>query len=464
MLLMRLLGSKRGFVSFKSRDAGGSFPHHGESDEVVRLTAPAGKNLPERRSTTTITGDLHRGRIIEVMGQPVSSGANVNEASAMTVAAVTACVGLIADMIAKLPIYLYRNTAKGPQEIEGHPAQYLINSNPSYFHTPFELRQLMETGKGLGGNGYARVFRDSNFIPREIQWIAPAEITAEIVKKQSGERFAQYRINGVKEMLTRADVLHVRGVSRDGLYGLSPISLLRESIGTSISQTNAAGNLIRNGARFGGFLHSDSILKKEIVDEARDEFNRNYTGSVNAGKIPVLNGMFKFTAMNGMSMSDAQFIESRRFEIQEIARIYRIPPFMIGDSTASTTWGTGIEQQTLGFLNFSLDSHLVAWEQTLAMTLLTAEEQRSGVFFQFDRDQLANVALQAKASFFQTMRNIGAYSINDIRAKMGEPLLPSEIGDNYAQPLNSSSSAPKEPETPNDSGETNEDDTNQEES
>jgi len=140
-----------------------------------------------------------------------------------------------------------------------------------------------------------------------------------------------------------------------------------------------------------------------------------------------------------MSMVDAQFLESRRFELQEIARIYQIPAFLIGDTTSSTTWGSGIEQQTLGFLNFCLDPHLVAWEQALGITLLSDEELRGGYYFKFDRDELANVALEARANFYQTMRNIGVYSVNDVRAKLNEPLL--EDGDDYTQPFNANAAA-----------------------
>jgi HK97 family phage portal protein len=154
----------------------------------------------------------------------------------------------------------------------------------------------------------------------------------------------------------------------------------------------------------------------------------------------------KFTQTNGMSMVDAQFLESRRFELQEIARIYGIPAFLIGDTTSSTSWGSGIEQQTLGFLNFFLDPHLVSWEESLDASLLTEEEKRAGFFFKFDREQLANVALEAKASFYQTMRNIGVFSVNDVRAKLEEPLI--EGGDDYRQPFNANAAAAKAEEKP----------------
>lgn len=405
-----------------------------QSAENVTRLEPIGRNLPEKRSTQEEVGDLKHGRIVQILGNPASSGSNVNENNSLTVAAVTACVSLIADMVAKLPIYLYKPTANGPQEVKNHPAIQLVSVTPGDLHTSFELRQLMETGKGLGGNGYARVFRDSSFRPSELQWIAPVDVEPKLVKRANGKKFVAYEIKDESGIFNRADIVHVRQLSKDGVRGLSPISLLRESIGTSMSQTLAAGALMKNGARFPGFLTSQSILKKEVIDDARLQWENNYGGAHNAGRMPIINGTFDFKQTNGMSMVDAEFIESRRFELQEIARIYRVPPFMIGDSTASN-WGTGIEQQTLGFLNFCLDPHLRGWEESLAFTLLTTEEVRQGYYFRFDRDELANVALEARANFYKAMREMKVLSPNEVRAELGYMnISPDKGGDDYENP------------------------------
>jgi len=263
-------------------------------------------------------------------------------------------------------------------------------------------------------------------------------------RKSNGQCEVVYKVEGFNELLTTYDVIHIRELSRDGITGISPITLLRESIGTAISQTEAAGSLMKNGTQFPGYLTTNNTLKPDQLEDARREFNAKYSGSAKAGSIPVLNGMFDFKATNGMSMSDAQFIESRRFELQEIARHYKIPSFLIGDTTASTTWGTGIEQQTLGFLNFSLDPHLKSFEEALNRTLLTTEQVREGYYFRFDRDELAGVSRNDTAQYFQTMRNIGVYSVNDIRAKLDEPKISKEDGgDDYGKPLNANASSTK---------------------
>lgn len=422
------------------------------SAPAVRLD-PVGDNLPEQRSKLVQAGNLTSGEILNILAPPAASGARVNQGTALGVSAVYACVRLLSDMVAKLPVELYRESPKGPVRMTNHPAARVMQNDRSELHTSFELRKLMMTGKGLGGNGYARVFRNEVGDPRALQWVEPCSVRPEMVQRPSGERFVVYHIEGQPGTFTRYDLVHIRGECRDGMQGASPVALMRESIGTSLAQTEAAGRLMQNGTNFPGYLHTSANLSKDQISDARKEWDQNYSGSLNAGRPPILNGTFDFKQTNGMSMVDAQFIESRRFELQEVARHYGIPSHLIGDSTASTTWGTGIQEQTLGFLNFCLDPHLRNFEESLAASLLTTAEIEAGFYFRFDRDELASVSRQDTAAYFQTMRNIGVYSVNDIRRKLDEPTLEaSQGGDDYRLPLNSSSSgsvpvAEEEPET-----------------
>jgi HK97 family phage portal protein len=425
-----LWSASRGKYGFRATPAS-------SSEEVIRLE-PAGRRLPERRSAAAQTGSL-KGNLSVLLSAPTGSGVAVNEGSALGVAAVLSCVSLLADMVAKLPVELFQSTKSGPKPVTRHPAINLL-TRPSDRHTAFELRQLMMIGKNLGGNGYARVFRNSSFEPSAIEWLEPCFVRPRLITRRGGNSFIAYDYKG--DTLTRGDIIHIRGISRDGVTGISPITLLRESIGTALSQTSAAGKLMANGAKWPGFMTVEGVNKKEQLEDIRDEVNNSMTGAMNAGRIPVVGGAMKFTQTNGMSMVDAQFVESRRFELQEIARHFRIPPFMIGDSTASTTWGTGIEQQTLGFLNFCLDPHIIAFEQALAATLLTSEELSKGYYFRFDRDELASVSRQDTAAYFQTMRGIGVYSVNDVRRKLDEPTIPAESGgDDYSLPFNNTGGA-----------------------
>ena len=407
-------------------------------DVATQRLEPAGVNLPEKRNY--LAGDIRQGQLLRVIGAPASSGVAVNENSALGVSAVIACVRLLSDMVAKLPLELFQSTDNGPVEITDHSAIKLMGTMPSSFHTSYELRKQMMTGKGLGGNGYAKVTRDASYRPIRIDWIEPYRVDPQQVVSTSGERIAVYDIQGIEGTFTRADIIHIKGESNDGLIGISPVTMLRENIGTALSQTQAAGKMMRNGTSAPGFLKNEgAMLNPDQLNDARQDFDNNWAGMQNVGRVPILNGNFSFQQTNGMTMVDAQFIESRRFELQEIARHYGIPSFLIGDSTATSSWGTGIQEQTLGFLNFSLDPHLRSFEESLGHTLLTAAEIDAGYYFRFDRDELASVSRQDTAAYFNTMRNIGVYSVNDIREKLDEPMISEEEGGNdYQLPLNSS--------------------------
>lgn len=405
---------------------------------VVSEPIPIGKSLPIRRDQAAQAekrshADTLNGKLQLIISEANGAGQIVNEHTAANVAAVSACVRLFADMVAMLPIKLYKTTPKGSEEVTAHPAARVM-STPGDLHTSFELRSLMETGKGYGGNGYARVYRSASGNPGELEWLKPCDVLPERLK---GNRFINYKISGVGGSFTRYDIIHVRWLSQDGICGMSPIRQLRNAIGTSLSQSNAAGNLVRNGTVFPGYLTSPATLTKDQLADARSEWESNYVSGNNKGRMPILWGDWQFKQTNGMSMVDAQFIESRRFELQEIARWYGIPSFMIGDSTASTSWGTGIAEQKLGFLTFSLEPHLKGWEQSLDYTLLTVNEREAGYYFKFNRRALLQAAPAAQAAFLQSMRSIGVYSINDCRSYLDENELDdAAIGDDYTRPLN----------------------------
>jgi HK97 family phage portal protein len=395
----------------------------------------------EKRSGVPLNSE----RAFEVLvGSTTASGASVNASTALGVPAVTACVGLLADMVALLPLKLYLKTAAGDVEESSHPAARVV-ARPGDLHTGFEFRQLVMTGVGLGGNGYARVHRASNGAPGELEWLKPVDVCPQ---RNLGDRFVNYRVAGVARTLTRFDLIHTRGLSRDGISGMSPITQLRESIGLSIAQREQAGKLAKNGARFPGILSTPASLNPDQLKDARAEWQRNQAGTDNTGKTAILHGAWSYAATNGMTMADAEFLESRRFELQEIARLYRIPPFLIGDTTANTSWGSGIEQQNLGFLAYSLNPWLRTFEESFDYTLLTSDEQAAGLHFVFDREEIGAVSLQAQSQFIASMRTAGVFSPNDGREWLGYQRVALAGMDDYRAPLNSSSTGTPSTEEP----------------
>lgn len=375
----------------------------------------------------------------ELLGVATKSGATVNDRTAQGVPAVVACVGVLADMVALLPCKLYRRNDDGSAvEVTNHPAARIVNTTPNQTNTAFELRQLMQSGVGFGGNGYARVYRDAYFEPVELEWLKPSDVQLEYLK---AKRFTAYHINGQREPLNRSDIIHVRGLSSNGITGISPVAAMRETIGLQITQREHSASTFKNGARFGGFLRAPQNLDKDKLEATRREWDSKQAGAANAGKNPILGAGWEYVSVNGMTMADAEFLDSRKFERAEIAMWYRVPGVIIGDNEKSTSWGTGIEQINLGFLNYCLNPWLVNWEQSLSFTLLTVEEQAAGYYFSFNRRALLQVALEAQANFLKTMREIGAYSVNDVRRRVGDNPIPDAIGDNYELGFNSSGKA-----------------------
>ncbi len=382
-------------------------------------------------------------------GGQSASGVRVSTSAAWGVPAVSACVGLLADMLATLKPRLLRPVAGGMEEVRNHPAAVAI-ARPGDLHTGFELRQQIMTGVGFSGNGYARVHRSSSGDPGELEWLSPGDVS---VERLPGQRFLTYRVFGAysgNAILDRYDLIHIRGLTSDGIKGVSPVAQLRESIGISISQRQAAGAMMSNGARFAGFIQAMPSATKDQVSDMRREWSRYQEGAINAGKTPVLWGA-EFKSVTGMTARDAEFLESRMFEMREICRVYRIPPFLIGDTDKATSFGSGIEEQNIAFRSYSLNPWLANWEESLGYTLLTTEEQRAGYRFEFDREEVEAYTLAARASFVAQMRTAGIFSQNDGREWLGYNRVKDEAMDNYHAPLNSASSgaaAPQEKANP----------------
>lgn len=362
-----------------------------------------------------------------------SSGARVNDSIALTVPVVNACVGLRSDMVAGVPCKLMRKTSDNTrEEVTDSPVSPLISFSPNGHHTSFELFRFLETGASMGGNGYGRVYRDKYYEPGEIQPLLPCDVRPE--KLANGR--VGYLINGEKGIFSRADILHWYGNSLDMVRGLSPIRQAGESIGLSISQRGQAGSVAKNGARPSFAVSTDQPVAPEKLKDMSASFSSQFSGPENAGKIPFFSNNLKPFALQGMTMADAEFLESRKFERSEIAMIFRVPEVLIGSTDKTSSWGTGIEQLMLGFLNFTLNPLLTNYEKSLAITLLSQDQIAKGYYFKFNRGAFLQAAIQAQAQFYDVMRKIGVFSVNDVRRLLDMNDLPDHLGDNYQLPFN----------------------------
>lgn len=405
------------------------------SEDLARTQRAVGSSVLEKRHKA---GALNDPSVIgEIFGARTASGATVSESTALTESAVNACVSILADMIGTLPLKLYRKTADGREEAVDHPASDLVTVSPNGHHSPLEFRRLLQVGVGLGGNGYALVTRDSRFQPIALNRIAPNKVSVTTLADGS----PVYRVQGIERALTRKDIIHVFDLSVDGITGVSPIRMLREDIGLALTQREEASRVYSNGARFPGFLISPQAVNEKQLKDTREQWQARYSGAANAGKTPVLHGGWDYKSTEGMTLADAEFLASRAFSVQTIARYYRVPLFLLQSTEKTTSWGSGLEQMNQAMLTYSLNPRLANWEQALGMTLLTSQERRSGLYFKFNRSALLQASTEARANFYRVMRDIGVFSINDIRRKEEENDLPDNIGDNYLQPFNGSGGA-----------------------
>ena len=380
-------------------------------------------------------------RMMEIFGiKPSASGMQVNERTALTVSAVYGCVTLLADCVGKIPLKLYKKTDSGREEIDDDSRSALFAHSPNGHQTAFEFRRLMQGAVGLRGNAYARIYRDPFNEVTRIDPLCPSKVQLYCVEIAPGEYETRYLIDGEKRLFTRADILHIPCFGVSGSIGLSPIRLLADSVGNSLAYREQAGKMMANGAKFPGFLSTPNTLSKEQMTLMSEEWRKNQGGTENAGKTPILFGGIKFETV-GMTAEDAQLLQSRSFEVEEIARAYRVPLHLLQSTQKSTTWGSGIEQQDRAFLNLSLDPHLICWEQACNLSLLTEKERRKGYYFKFNRNAIIQIAAKDFAEIARINRDMAVWSVNDVRERLDMNHLDGDMGDDYLLPFNGSGGA-----------------------
>lgn len=417
---------------------------------VDRALRAVGLARTERRASTDVSSSTLQdpnGWLMSVFnGSPTSSGARVNEGAALGIPSAYACISLLGNLVGALPARVVRRTAAGHEDINDHPVTLLLMRAPNEQHTPFEFRRLVQARVGGSGMGFARIYRDAYFAPTSL---VPLR-TNDVQLMTPGPGQVRYRVKGETELLTRNDILQVNALSTDGFAGISPVSVLRESLGIAMAQRDSLGSFLKNGARFPGMLSAPAALTEAQIKDFRQQWDSQQSGVMNAGRPPILWGGWQYLDKSaGMSMADAEFLASRAFENDEICRVFGVPPILIGASDKVSSWGSGIEQINQGFLTYGLNPWLVNWEQSLGFSLLTAKEQADGLSVMFDRSALMQASLAARAAFYQSMRMIGAMSVNDVRHEIGFNDLPDHIGDNYCQPFNNQGgvSAPSNTDT-----------------
>ncbi len=357
-----------------------------------------------------------------------SSGKTVTERSAMQMTAVYACVRILSEAIAGLPLHLYRYKPDGGKEKAiDHPLYLILHDEPNPEMSSFVFRETLMTHLLLFGNAYAQVIRNGKGEVIALYPLMPNRMSVE--RDENGRLYYQYfktsdEAGGRNESVVMRpyDVLHIPGLGFDGLVGYSPIAMAKNAIGLSMATEEFGSKFFANGAAPSGVLEHPSTIKDP--QRVREAWQSQFGGSSNSGKIAVLEEGMKYTPIS-IAPEQAQFLETRKFQINEIARIFRVPPHMLADLEKSSF--SNIEQQSLEFVKYTLDPWVVRWEQSIQRTLFTSEEKRQ-YFVKFNVEGLLRGDYASRMSGYATARQNGWMSANDIRELENMDRIPPEEG------------------------------------
>ncbi len=350
------------------------------------------------------------------------AGVSVSEESAMRTSAVYACVKILAETVASLPLHLYKRSGNKKIKAEEHPLFSCLYEIPNAETTSFNFREVMMTALLLWGNAYARIIRDKQGHVKELWYLRPDLMTvSRDINKKLKYDYADE--NGGMIKYRPDQIFHVKGLSYDGVKGLSPIGQMKEAIGLSLATESYGAAFFGNGARPGGVIEYPGTLKDP--EKLRESWNKVFQGSKNSNKTAVLEAGAKFHTI-GLPPEESQFLETRKFQINEICRIFRVPPHLVGDLEKATF--SNIEHQSIEFVQHTIRPWLVRWEQEISRSLLS-DEERTMYFARFNVDGLLRGDYASRMQGYATARQNGWMSANDIREL--EEMNPISGGDIY---------------------------------
>lgn len=353
----------------------------------------------------------------ELMGNKTASGRRVGPDNALQVSAVYACVKVISETMAIFPLKVYRKKPSGGRiEAVNHPLYDVLHRKPNRYQNAFEWIEMIAVHLCLRGNAYCLKVAGINGPFSELLPLRPDLVTLRKDRK-TGQFYYEY-INdeGNRDTFFPEEILHIKLMpSKDGMTGLSPISLAQESIGIAMAAEEYGASLFGNGAVPKMLLHTDQPLKPDEKRTMEKLWHDNFGGSGNHNKTAVLS--HGLTAQNlSISPEEAQFLQTRKYQVADIARIFRVPLHLIGDLERSTN--NNIETQSGEFVQYSMLPWVRRLEAAINMALF--EDQAGRYYSEFSMDALLRGDSKSRAAFYKEMFNMGVYSINEIREKENE--------------------------------------------
>lgn len=373
------------------------------------------KNLEDFIKAVDIDGSLGSG-----------AGISVSEESAMRTSAVFACVKVLSETVASLPLFLYKTEKNKKLKAQDHPLYEVLHDLANEEMTSMNFREAIMTSLLLYGNGYARIIRDKSGHVVSLWFLKPQYMTVERDRVTKRIKYTYSDEQSGILVYKPEQIFHVVGLSYDGIKGISPIDQAREAVGLALATEEFGSKFFSNGARPGGVLEHPGTLKDP--EKIRQSWNKVYKGTKNSHKVAVLEEGMKYKEI-GIPPEQAQFLETRKYQLNEICRIFRVPPHLIGDLERSTF--SNIEHQSIEFVTHTIRPWLVRWEQAIYKCLLNATERKL-YFAKFNVDGLLRGDFANRMKGYATARQNGWMSINDIR-KLEDmnPISIEQGGDDY---------------------------------
>ncbi len=352
-----------------------------------------------------------------------ATGKVVTPESAIRLSTVYACVRVISETIASLPLHVYENTPNGRRKAKDHPLYRILHDEPNSEMTSFTLREVMLSHLLLWGNSYCQIIRNGRGDVCGLYPLLPD--CMDVDRDCDGKLTYNYTTSdGNNVWIPPEDVLHIPGLGFDGIMGYSPIAIERSTLGLALAAEEYGSTFFNNGARPSGVLKHPNTVKNPA--KVRESWNAAYSGSQNAGRTAILEEGMDYKPIS-LSNSDAQFLETRKFQVSEICRIYRVPPHMVGDLEHATF--SNIEHQSISFAVHTIRPWLVRIEQAENRSLFP-EMEKGRYFVQFNIDGLMRGDYKSRMEGYAIGRQNGWFNANDIRDMENMNPIPEEEGGN----------------------------------
>lgn len=353
---------------------------------------------------------------------------HVSPDASLAVSAVWACSSLLADTLAQLPVGVFQREGDERKPLPDHPVSPLLNGPVNDAMGRRGLWKATEFARQLRGNGYCQVERDSNGAVVGL-WPLRADATHP-KRSDNGALSYQTSVGAQSIEIAPADVIHIRGLSHDGLVGVSPITAARHAITLAMHAERFGAKYFKNDARSGGFIIQPAVTNVRGARQQQQSLVSEQGGPERSHMPKILDPGVKFIPTT-VSPEDSQFLGSRGFQIEEIARWFRVPLVLIGHVEKTTSWGTGVEQLMIGFASWTVTPLAQSWEEELSLKLLTQKERDAGIYIRLDLRGLLRGDMAARAAFYGSAIDHGWMTPNEVRSR--EELNPLPDGDRMEQ-------------------------------